>query len=91
MKKILNKSKAGKGAQDFLKNKQKSETKKFDKEQEILKKEEKRPYSSKKSNFPENTKKLNGLGKINLKSRSLTTFFEKKNASSIRQCIKTRT
>ena len=48
MKKILNKSKAGKGAQDFLKNKLKSETKKFDKEQEILKKEEKDLIAQKK-------------------------------------------
>ena len=40
MKKILNTSKAGKGAQDYLKNKLKEETSKFDKKQETLKKEE---------------------------------------------------
>jgi len=40
MKKILNKSKAGKSAQDYLKKKLKDETKKFDKEQAELKKEE---------------------------------------------------
>ena len=38
MKKILNTSKAGKGAQDYLKNKLKEETSKFDKKQENLKK-----------------------------------------------------
>ena len=67
MKKILNKSKAGKGAQDFLKNKLKSETKKFDKEQEILKKEEKDLIAQKKVVSPEEyKKKLNGLRKKNI-------------------------
>ena len=40
LKKILNTSKAGKGAQDYLKSKLKEENKKLDKEQSALKKEE---------------------------------------------------
>ena len=40
MKKILNQSKAGKSAQEYLKKKLSEETKKFDKEQASLKKEE---------------------------------------------------
>ena len=48
MKKILNKSKAGKGAQEFLKKKLSQETKKFDKETASLKKEEADLISQKK-------------------------------------------
>ena len=40
MKKILNQSKAGKNAQDFLKKKLSEETKKFDKQLADIKKEE---------------------------------------------------
>tara|TARA_B100000029_G_scaffold222573_1_gene220384 strand:+ start:7113 stop:7634 length:522 start_codon:yes stop_codon:yes gene_type:complete len=75
MKKILNESKAGKGAQEFLKNKLKDETKKFDKEQTVLKKEETDLISKKKLISPEEyKKKLNDLRKKNIshqKSRQL--------------------
>ena len=40
MKKILNESKAGKSAQNFLKKKFDSESKKFEKEASVLKKQE---------------------------------------------------
>ena len=40
LKKILNKSKAGKGAQDYLKKQLSDKTKKLDKERAALKKEE---------------------------------------------------
>ena len=67
MKKILNKSKAGKGAQEFLKKKLSQETKKFDKEQSDLRKEEKDLIAKKKLISPEEYKKsLNELRKKNL-------------------------
>ena len=46
--KVLNESKAGKGAQDFLKKKFENENKKFVKEEEALKKEETEIISQKK-------------------------------------------
>ena len=67
MKKILNTSKAGKGAQDYLKNKLKEETSKFDKKQETLKKEESELIGQKKLISPEEyKKKLNELRKKNI-------------------------
>ena len=48
LKKILNQSNAGKKAQEYLKNKLKDETKKFDKETALLKKEEADLISQKK-------------------------------------------
>ena len=67
MKKILNKSKAGKGAQEFLKKKLSQETKKFDKDQSDLRKEEKDLIAKKKLISPEEYKKsLNELRKKNL-------------------------
>ncbi len=67
MKKILNKSKAGKSAQDYLKKKLKDETKKFDKEQAELKKEETELIAKKKLISAEEYKKsLNSLRKKNL-------------------------
>jgi len=75
MKKILNESKAGKGAQNYLKNKLQEETKKFDKEQSALKKEETDLISKKKLiSAEEYKKKLNELRKKNIshqKSRRL--------------------
>jgi len=75
MKKILNESKAGKGAQNYLKNKLEEETKKFDKEQSALKKEETDLISKKKLiSAEEYKKKLNELRKKNIshqKSRQL--------------------
>ena len=84
MKKILNHSKAGKGAQEYLKKKLKEETKKFDKEQAALKKEETNLISQKKIITPEEyKKKLNVLREKNIthqKNRQLAAneIFKKK-------------
>ena len=51
LKKILNESKAGKKAQDFLKKKYESENKKFEKEGTDIRKEETELISKKKINF----------------------------------------
>ena len=62
IKKILNTSKAGKKAQDFLKNKFESENKKFEKEGIAIKKEESDLIAKKKVIAPEEyKKKLNSL------------------------------
>ncbi len=67
MKRILNQSKAGKGAQDYLKKQLNEETKKFDKEQAALKKQEKELIAKKKLISPEEYKKnLNDLRKKNI-------------------------
>ena len=64
MKQILNKSVAGKSAQDFLKKKLKEENKKFDKEQSSIKKQETELIAQKKVISPEEyKKKLNILRK----------------------------
>ena len=64
LKKILNKSKAGKGAQDYLKSKLEEENKKLDKEQSALKKEEKDLIGKKKLISAEEYKKnINALRK----------------------------
>ncbi len=84
MKKILNKSKAGKGAQDYLKKKLKDETKKFDKEQAELKKEETELIARKKLISAEEYKKnLNTLRKKNLdhqknRQKAANEIFQKK-------------
>ena len=84
LKKILNKSKAGKSAQDFLKKKLSDETKKFDKELESIKKEEKDLIAKKKIISPEEYKKnIDALRKKNVshqKSRRLAAneIFKKK-------------
>jgi len=84
MKKILNQSKAGKGAQEHLKKKLKEETKKFDKEQTSLKKEETDLISKKKIiSAEEYKKKLNALRSKNIahqKNRQLAAngIFKKK-------------
>jgi len=83
-KKILNQSKAGKGAQDILKKQLTDETKKFDKQLEDLKKEEKDLISQKKVlSSEEYKKKLNALRKKNIsyqKNRQLAAneIFKKK-------------
>ena len=95
MKKILNHSKAGKGAQEYLKKKLKEETKKFDKEQAALKKEETNLISQKKIITPEEyKKKLNVLREKNIthqKNRQLAAneIFKKKEITSkeIGYCI----
>ena len=62
LKKILNESKAGKKAQDFLKKKYESENKKFEKEGTDIRKEETELISKKKLISPEEYKKnLNAL------------------------------
>tara|TARA_B100000029_G_scaffold197777_1_gene195856 strand:+ start:27 stop:548 length:522 start_codon:yes stop_codon:yes gene_type:complete len=62
LKKILNESKAGKKAQDFLKKKFESENKKFEKEGAANKKEESELIAKKKIISPEEYKKnLNSL------------------------------
>jgi len=67
MKRILNQSKAGKGAQDYLKKKLKEETKKFEKQQAALKKEETDLIGKKKLISSEEYKKsLNVLRKKNI-------------------------
>ena len=84
LKKILNQSNAGKKAQEYLKNKLKDETKKFDKETALLKKEEADLISQKKIITPEEyKKKLNALRKKNIshqKSRQMVAndIFKKK-------------
>ena len=84
MKKILNKSKAGKSAQDYLKKKLKDETKKFDKEQAELKKEETELIAKKKLISAEEYKKsLNNLRKKNLdhqknRQKAANEIFQKK-------------
>lgn len=67
MKKILNTSKAGKNAQDFLKKKLTEDTKKFEKEQVALKKAETDLISKKKIlSSEEYKKKLDSLRKKNI-------------------------
>ena len=67
MKKILNQSKAGKDAQDFLKKKLSDETKKFDKQLADIKKEETDLIAKKKLITPEEYKKnINALRKKNI-------------------------
>ena len=62
LKKVLNQSKAGKKAQDFLKKKFESENKKFEKEGIAIKKEETDLIAKKKIIAPEEyKKKLNSL------------------------------
>tara|TARA_B100000029_G_scaffold88469_1_gene78328 strand:+ start:5900 stop:6421 length:522 start_codon:yes stop_codon:yes gene_type:complete len=62
LKKILNESKAGKKAQDFLKKKFENENKKFEKEGAAIKKEESDLIAKKKIISPEEYKKnLNSL------------------------------
>ena len=89
LKKILNKSKAGKGAQDFLKKKLSDETKKFDKEQSSLKKEETDLISKKKIlSSEEYKKKLNALRQKNIqhqKDRQIAAnnIFKKKEKARV--------
>jgi len=84
MKRILNQSKAGKGAQDYLKKKLNEETKKFDKEQTALKKQEKELIAKKKLISPEEYKKnLNDLRKKNInfqkkRQKAANDIFKKK-------------
>ena len=84
MKKILNQSKAGKNAQDFLKKKLSEETKKFDKQLADIKKEETDLIEKKKIISPEEYKKnINELRKKNIshqKSRqsAANEIFKKK-------------
>ena len=84
MKKILNQSKAGKNAQDFLKKKLSEETKKFDKQLADIKKEETDLIAKKKIISPEEYKKnINELRKKNIshqKSRqsAANEIFKKK-------------
>tara|TARA_B100001123_G_C15327966_1_gene1030216 strand:+ start:2774 stop:3295 length:522 start_codon:yes stop_codon:yes gene_type:complete len=67
MQKLLNSSKAGKQAQDFLKKKITSENKKFEKEVKALKKEEQDLIAKKKSISAEEYKKnLNSLRQKNI-------------------------
>ncbi len=62
IKQILNQSKAGKEAQNYLKKKFETENKKFEKEASVLKKEEKDLIAKKKIITPEEYKKeLNSL------------------------------
>ncbi len=84
MKQILNKSVAGKSAQDFLKKKLKEENKKFDKEQSSIKKQETELIAQKKVISPEEyKKKLNVLRKKNIdhqksRQRVANEIFQKK-------------
>ncbi len=84
LKKILNESKAGKGAQDFLKKKLSNETKKFDKEQAALKKEETDLIGKKKIlSADEYKNNLNALRKKNIDYRkrrqtAANAIFQKK-------------
>ena len=85
MKKILNESKAGKSAQNFLKKKFDSESKKFEKEASVLKKQETDLIAKKKLVSPEEYKKtLSDLRKKSLdyqkrKRKSQNEWVQKKN------------
>ncbi len=84
MKKVLNQSKAGKGAQEFLKKKLNEETKKFDKQQAALKKEETELIAKKKLITPEEYKKnINTLRQKNIshqkdRQKAANEIFKKK-------------
>ena len=78
MKKILNESKAGKKAQDFLKKKFESENKKFAKEAETLKKEESDLIAKKKLVSNEEYKK----SLISLRDKSKNYQNKKRQASN---------
>ena len=84
LKKILYKSKAGKGAQDYLKKQLSDETKKLDKERASLKKEETDLIAKKKLISAEEYKKsLNALRKKNVshqknRQTSANEIFKKK-------------
>ena len=84
MKKILNQSKAGKSAQEYLKKKMAEESKKLDKEQASLKKEETDLIAKKKLITPEEYKKnLDALRKKNIEHQkkrqgAATGIFQKK-------------
>ncbi len=76
MPKILNQSKAGKEAQDFLKKKTVTEDKKIKKEGELLKKEEIDLIAKKKTlSTDEYKKKLNQLREKNVKFQRKRTSF----------------
>ena len=77
IKKILNESKAGKQAQDFLKKKFESENKKFEKESVSLKKEESALISKKKLVSKEEYKK----NLDNLRARSIKYQNKRRKAS----------
>ena len=85
MRKIINKSKAGKQAQDFLKKRFESENKKFEKEGAALKKEESDLIAKKKIVSSEEYKKnLNQLRKKSIdyqkkKRKSSNEWVTKKN------------
>ena len=85
MKKILNESKAGKSAQNFLKKKFDSESKKFEKEASVLKKQETDLIAKKKLVSPEEYKKtLSDLRNKSLdyqkrKRKSQNEWVQKKN------------
>ena len=89
LKKILNQSKAGKSAQDFLKKKLTNETKKFDKEQDALKKEETDLIAKKKIvSADEYKNNLNALRKKNIDYRkrrqtAANAIFKKKEKARI--------
>ncbi len=84
LKKILNKSKAGKGAQDYLKKQLSEATKKFDKEKAALKKEETELIAKKKLISPEEYKKnLTALRQKNIdhqkrRQKTANDVFKKK-------------
>ena len=85
VKKILNESKAGKEAQEYLKKKFVSESKKFEKESASLKKEEKDLIEKKKLITPEEYKKnINSLREKSIsfqkkRQKSSSDFLKKKN------------
>jgi len=82
MKKLLNHSKAGKEAQDFLKKKIITEDKKIKKEGESLKKEEIDLITKKKTlSADEYKKKLNQLREKNIKFQKKRTNFTKEIAT----------
>ena len=81
VKKILNESKAGKEAQEYLKKKFVSESKKFEKESASLKKEEKDLIEKKKLITPEEYKKnINSL-------REKSISFQKKRQKSSNEIL----
>jgi len=78
IKQILNQSKAGKEAQNYLKKKFETENKKFEKEASVLKKEEKDLIAKKKIITPEDYKKeLNSL-----RTKSVNHQKKKRDASN---------
>ena len=96
LKKILNESKAGKKAQDFLKKKFENENKKFEKEGAAIRKEEADLIAKKKIISPEEYKKnLNSLREKNInfqkKRREASNEWVKKKSEARNELLKALT